>query len=167
LQLFALCLIVQAHLPKTTSGKVQRQLCRALFLEGRLDCTYEWRRSEVDVQQALSCAAGQQSRRYGALGLPAADPGRQGEAATLQWLQQWLLSHCDVDGADFDAELSFSACGMDSAMTVRMVHALAQWLGRELEPEVAWNYPAPARLAAHLAALAHAEPGTLREKVSA
>ena len=167
LQLFALCLIVQAHLPKTTSGKVQRQLCRTLFLEGRLECCYAWRRGEVDVQQALFAGAGQQSRRYGALGLPAADLPQSGEAATLQWLQQWLQSHCDVDGAGFDAELSFSAYGMDSALTVRMVHALAQWRGIELETEVAWNYPTPALLAAHLATQLHPYPRALRVKVPA
>lgn len=171
LQLFALCLIVQAHLPKTTSGKVQRQLCRTLFLEDRLQCTYAWRRGEIDAQQALFASAQQQSRRYGALGLPGGDLPQPGEADTLQWLQQWLQTHCDVEGEGFDAELSFSACGMDSAMTVRMVHALAQWRGIELAPEVAWNYPAPALLAAHLAthpaAPPHPAPRALHEKVSA
>lgn len=170
LQLFALCLIAQAHLPKTTSGKVQRQLCRTLFLEDRLDCAYAWRRGAVDAQQALCADAGQQSRRYGAVGLPGAaavqDEVRD-EAATLEWLQQWLQSHCDVDAGGVDAELSFSAYGMDSALTVRMVDALARWRGLELEAEVAWNYPSPALLASHLAALPQPVARAPHEKVPA
>lgn len=170
LQLFALCLIAQAHLPKTTSGKVQRQLCRTLFLEDRLDCAYAWRRGAVDAQQALSADEGQQSRRYGAVGLPGAAAVRdevRDETATLEWLQQWLQSHCDVDAGGVDVELSFSAYGMDSALTVRMVDALAQWRGLELEAEVAWNYPSPALLASHLAALPHPAVRASHEKVPA
>nr|WP_312371997.1 AMP-binding protein [Delftia acidovorans] len=166
LQLFALCLIAQAHLPKTTSGKVQRQLCRTLFLEDRLDCAYAWRRGAVDAQQALCADAGQQSRRYGAVGLPGAAAVHD-EAATLEWLQQWLQSHCDVEAGGVDAELSFSAFGMDSALTVRMVDALARWRGIELEAEVAWNYPSPALLASHLAALPHPAARAPHEKVPA
>ena len=63
LQPFALCLIQQAHLPKTTSGKVQRRLCRTLFLEHRLQSIFMWCQGEVDPQQPL--VTGYQNRRYG------------------------------------------------------------------------------------------------------
>ncbi|HZC14233.1 MAG TPA: hypothetical protein VE270_09460 [Thermoleophilaceae bacterium] len=35
-------LIEPRTIPKTSSGKVQRHLCRRLFLEGRLDVVAEW-----------------------------------------------------------------------------------------------------------------------------
>ncbi|MET3493988.1 AMP-binding protein [Variovorax boronicumulans] len=164
LQLFALCLIVQAHLPKTTSGKVQRRLCRTLFLEDRLESVHAWRRGEVDAQQALLADAAHQSRRYGAVGLAAP---RRDEAAALDWLEQWMTAHCDADPDGFDPDLSFAARGIDSAMTVRMVHALAQWSGLPLEPEVAWNYPTPTALAAHLASHPEPAPDSSREKALA
>lgn len=47
LDLYAVVLIRQASLPRTTSGKIQRLLCREKFLSGQLRVVLEWRRKEL------------------------------------------------------------------------------------------------------------------------
>jgi len=43
LQVYAVILLPPRGLPKTSSGKVQRQLCRSLFLENKLEPISDWR----------------------------------------------------------------------------------------------------------------------------
>jgi hypothetical protein len=49
---YAIVLLKQGQLPVTTSGKIQRQLCRSKFLEGSLTPIAEWR-APVDSQSDL------------------------------------------------------------------------------------------------------------------
>lgn len=50
----AVVLLKPGQLPKTSSGKVQRQACRQQWLDGQLMVVSEWRRGqEVDQRQAL------------------------------------------------------------------------------------------------------------------
>ena len=49
LDLHAIVLIRQASLPRTTSGKIQRTLCREKFLAGQLKTVAEWRRKEISA----------------------------------------------------------------------------------------------------------------------
>lgn len=43
LDIYAIVLLKPGSIPKTSSGKIQRQLCKAKFLEGTLDPLREWR----------------------------------------------------------------------------------------------------------------------------
>jgi acyl-CoA synthetase (AMP-forming)/AMP-acid ligase II len=45
-QVDAVVLIAPRTIPKTSSGKVQRHLCRTLFLERRLEAVAEWSSTE-------------------------------------------------------------------------------------------------------------------------
>ncbi|MCS7237272.1 MAG: AMP-binding protein [Thermoguttaceae bacterium] len=49
LDVYAVVLIRPASLPRTTSGKIQRLLCREKFLTGQLKVVFEWRRKELSV----------------------------------------------------------------------------------------------------------------------
>jgi acyl-CoA synthetase (AMP-forming)/AMP-acid ligase II len=40
---YAIVLLKPSHLPRTSSGKIQRQLCRTKFLRGELEGIAEWR----------------------------------------------------------------------------------------------------------------------------
>ena len=41
-QVYAVALLKTGSIPKTSSGKIQRHVCRALFLAGALDALAEW-----------------------------------------------------------------------------------------------------------------------------
>lgn len=53
LDLYAVVLIRPASLPRTTSGKIQRLLCRDKFLGGQLKVVFEWRRKEAFVSGSV------------------------------------------------------------------------------------------------------------------
>jgi acyl-CoA synthetase (AMP-forming)/AMP-acid ligase II/acyl carrier protein len=53
LDLQAIVLIRQASLPRTTSGKIQRTLCREKFLAAQLKTVAEWRRKDSTVTSAV------------------------------------------------------------------------------------------------------------------
>jgi acyl-CoA synthetase (AMP-forming)/AMP-acid ligase II len=56
LDVYAIVLLKQGQLPVTTSGKIQRQLCRSKFLEGSFTPIAEWRApldSQSDLRQLI------------------------------------------------------------------------------------------------------------------
>jgi hypothetical protein len=60
ISLHAIALVPAGTLPKTTSGKLQRFLCRDGFLDGTLGATAVWHDGEVTLQtQSDFSAAGQ------------------------------------------------------------------------------------------------------------
>ena len=127
-QLYELVLIRPASLPRTSSGKVQRQRCRDLYLGGRL------------------AVVGRS-----ALGDPAAagpDPGRRGldearsraasgfEGRSIEdFLHAALARVVRLDPARIDRELPMSSFGLDSLAAIELCHALEVELG--VAPSVA------------------------------
>ncbi|TBR56993.1 AMP-dependent synthetase [Westiellopsis prolifica IICB1] len=49
LEVFAIVLLKTGNIPKTSSGKVQRQTCKAMFLEGKLDVVHLASRGELQT----------------------------------------------------------------------------------------------------------------------
>ncbi len=58
LDVYAVVLIRQASLPRTTSGKIQRLLCKEKFLSGQLRVVLEWRRKELSALSHLRLRGG-------------------------------------------------------------------------------------------------------------
>src|SRR4029453_11829996 len=51
LQRYCVTLIKTGSLPRTSSGKIRRQACRAQFLDGKLSVLAEWRESTTPASQ--------------------------------------------------------------------------------------------------------------------
>jgi acyl-CoA synthetase (AMP-forming)/AMP-acid ligase II len=51
---YAIALIKMGSIPKTSSGKIQRHLCRAKFLDGSLDILSEWRSPDAEAKDITS-----------------------------------------------------------------------------------------------------------------
>lgn len=138
----AVVLIRQTSLPRTTSDKVQRSLCRERYLAGLLKVLAEW----VKPQAASSPAHPRLKHR----------PQTEAEIRRLaeeieQWLLQWLIENTGVPADTVDRERPFAEYGMDSMRAVELSQTLEGWLGIELTAVIAWNYPTPASLAPFLA----------------
>ena len=73
------------------------------------------------------------------------------EAEITAWCVAHLAKALRRPEEKIDPQTKFARLGVDSAMAVYLVAELEEWLGRELAPEVAFEYPTIAELARHLA----------------
>jgi len=133
-----------AAIPLTTSGKVQRQACRGMLERDELPVRYRWSRSVV-------------SDETGSVTLPElptrVDPDaiEDGAEQIEAWLLAWLVLRGGVASDQVHRDTPFADYGLDSLAAVELSAELEDWLGIELTPVLAWNYPTPKRLGRHLA----------------
>ncbi len=126
----AVVLIERGSLPKTSSGKQRRGTCRSQYLADELPVVADSRR-------------------------PAAAPGPPPDArprsSIVAWLTDQIAARAGVAADEVDAARPFAAFGLGSVELTNLAAELGEWLGRELPPSVAYDYPTVAKLAAHLA----------------
>jgi amino acid adenylation domain-containing protein len=142
LQVHAIVLIRTGTLPKTSSGKTRRHACREKFLGGRLEVVAEWREG----------ASGPTLRQSGGIEPAPRGPSfRPTEEAIQQWLVQELSRRLKIAPEEIGVREPFARFGLDSIGAVGLSGELETWLGRRLDPTLAYDYPSVASLAAHLA----------------
>ncbi len=137
LQLFSAIFINQANLPKTTSGKVQRNLCKRLFIDKEFDALYTWYPQKLDDNQLLdgNIANLQNNNLSTELSYD----------KLIQWLENWIKeSFPNIN--NFEKSNNFFSYGMDSKSTALMVYDLENYIGYELDPTLCWNYTNPHKL---------------------
>ncbi len=169
LQVYAVVLLKTASIPKTSSGKIQRQACRTGFLARNLDIVGEW---QVNFQE-LELAALQTSL---ATLLEHVQQGAQNHSASEQTasnpekIQNWLVTHLALSlklpPDEIDTQESFAHYGLDSSVAVSMTSELGEWLGWELDPTLFWEFPSIAALAQHLDAECRLLKSTNQVKLS-
>ncbi|MEX0611293.1 MAG: AMP-binding protein [Pirellulales bacterium] len=163
---YAIVLIRQTSLPITSSGKVQRNLCREKYLAGDMKLVYSW------SNPSLNGASGPKSSPAANVNILLHDEGvswtRVGESGRRRtippsveldraaerieaWLLEWLVARLSLNPADVTRDRPFAEFGVDSLTAVELSHELEQQFKVSLPPIVAWNYPTPAALARYLA----------------
>jgi acyl-CoA synthetase (AMP-forming)/AMP-acid ligase II/acyl carrier protein len=177
---YAIVLIRQASLPRTTSGKIQRNLCRQQYLAGDLTVVANWANAIPGEAQATGDGADSFTVVSGRSPLPAAPeapppsaapptvptpkpalelPARPLTASELDrlterieaWLMEWLIQRAGVAVDKADRDRPFAEFGLDSLTAVEFSRELEDWLHVELTPVIVWNYPTPATMARFLA----------------
>jgi acyl carrier protein len=68
-----------------------------------------------------------------------------------EWLIGYLAPLLKIDRDQIDRRRPFAEYGLDSLAAVTLSGELERWLGRELSPTLAWDYPTIESLARHLA----------------
>lgn len=136
LQVHAVQLLKPGSIPHTSSGKIQRRLCRQRFLDGKLNAVAEWRRQVSPVREA------QPSGRR-----PSAMPD---EASLRGWLVQRLSSLAQVSPDELAVDEPFSRYGMDSASAIELAGQLEDFSGRPCPPTLMYDYPTIELLARQL-----------------
>jgi acyl carrier protein len=76
---------------------------------------------------------------------------RPNEAAIRDWCTEYLARTLELPVADVGPDIRFVRLGLDSASAVHFIVELEEWLGIELVPELAFDYPTTAELARYLA----------------
>lgn len=135
LQIFELVLVKQYSLPKTPSGKVQRQKCREQYEQQALRVIY----SSKTIFLNSSSLDSHQDKNSNDIGLI---------HEIQQWIINWLAERLQINNKQLDAHHAFADLGVDSVVAVELASALEQKYSLSknshedmLGPEVAWNYP--------------------------
>ncbi|HJQ80845.1 MAG TPA: AMP-binding protein [Lacipirellulaceae bacterium] len=168
----AIVLIRQTSLPITSSGKVQRNLCREQYLAGELKVVHSWTNPAPKTAPAKAATNGRVEvqlnvgppSRGGPHDTPSVVPlgsrhlpdrsaielDRAAERIEA-WLLDWIVRRLGLDAADISRDRPFAEFGVDSLTAVELSQELEDEFKVPLPPIVAWNYPTPAALARYLA----------------
>ncbi len=135
LPVYTVLLLKTGHLPKTSSGKVQRRKSRSEFLAGNLAVVGEWRQAaECADKPSLSQPTLPTSEIINSQKLPTS-------AVIQSWLVNWIAQHLKVAADHIDIRVPLTRYGMDSVTAVSLSGELAEWLERPISPTVAYDYP--------------------------
>ncbi|WP_406694053.1 amino acid adenylation domain-containing protein [Singulisphaera sp. Ch08] len=152
LDVHAICLIKAMSLPKTSSGKVQRQASRELYLAGTLD---------IVGSQVKEVGTGESPPTpLASTPAPAPpEPKAEGERPRASDVEAWLIARLagtlGIQAGQIDTKTPFSGYGLSSLQAVGLAGELQDWLGQPLSPTLVYEYPTIKELAGHLAGVAH------------
>ena len=167
---YAIVLIRQTSLPITSSGKVQRTLCREQYQTGQLKVVHSWTNPAATAKSngtnghakvhvhpgGVSWSEPSPKPQNGAAAAPPA--GTNGARSVVEvdrvaerietWLLNWLVERLQLAPADVQRDRPFAEFGVDSLTAVELSQELEEQFQVPLPPIVAWNYPTPAALRA-------------------
>lgn len=132
----AVVLVDPLRIPTTSSGKIQRSACRQQFLDGLIEGVCEWHSLPSTEAHPVPTTAPQHAERS--------------VAQIADWLITQLSGELDISPTEIDPFQPFAYYGLDSIRAVRMAAALEEWLGRELAPTLAYEYPTVDQLSRYL-----------------
>lgn len=58
-----------------------------------------------------------------------------------QFITQWMATHLQLEASEIDPGQTFLFYGMDSMDAVNLSSAVSEFIGREISPDAAYEYP--------------------------
>ncbi|MBV6625897.1 MAG: acyl carrier protein [Rivularia sp. (in: Bacteria)] len=58
-----------------------------------------------------------------------------------EWITSYVANLLEVDAEEIDPTIPFDRYGLDSSAAVGMTGDLEDWLGREIDPTMIYDYP--------------------------
>ncbi|MDJ0600767.1 MAG: AMP-binding protein [Crocosphaera sp.] len=148
LQVYGILLLKTASIPKTSSGKIQRHACKQGFLDDSLKTVGVWKAIETESQPQQSDEPCKNSQNL--------------TSATAkeiqQWIINWLAQNLSLAPATMNPKKPLADYGLDSVNAVELAQALGEWLGEEIDPTLAWNFPSIEAVAHHLGSSGQLSP---------
>ncbi|HEX7312965.1 MAG TPA: amino acid adenylation domain-containing protein [Pyrinomonadaceae bacterium] len=133
-QAYAVVLVRPGGVPRTSSGKIRRGLCRQMFLENGLDVLLEWHAPVAEEVEAFVPSLVDTS-----------------SAGSIEgWLQQTLAARLGLTVEEVDVRRPLVFYGVDSLTAVEMAHALETALGVSVPMANLLQGESLAEVAAHL-----------------
>ncbi len=131
-----LVLIRQASLFKTSSGKVQRSLCKNALLTNQLIVIAEWQRNSfASVPSQIAS-----------------------HPSDLQlWMRQWLAKRLAITEQQINIHCNFAYYGIDSLLAAQFCAACEQKVQQKINPSLLWSYTTIEQFANYLSGLAKIE----------
>ncbi|MGQ0678280.1 MAG: AMP-binding protein [Actinomycetota bacterium] len=129
----------------TSSGKVQRQSCRADFIEGKLDVVWE-----SMIHPAPHDRASRKSRVIGREALVGLRPNQR-HRAIVTYLRELLADMVGLSVGDVAANQPLGTFGIDSLKGNELTATIEQDMAVRLSSTLIWNHPTIAQIAHHIA----------------
>lgn len=120
LQVHSALVVQYGSIPKTSSGKVQRHVCRARFRAGELAVTKQWRETIATPEGSIAPATSRDGLEV------------RSEKAIAQHVARQIASRIGADAAMVDLERPIAHYGVDSLMAIEMKHSLESAFGVSL-----------------------------------
>nr|AKL71641.1 NocH [Nostoc sp. CCAP 1453/38] len=135
LDIYAVLLLKTASIPKTSSGKIQRQACRTQFLNNQLDVIREWK-DQPHKQVTNPGNSPMQNNLSNIIKLGIQD-----------WLIAWIAKERKLDIKNIDSSQSLTYYGLNSLDSMNLLGDLENWLGYSITPDWLWDSPSIEALA--------------------
>jgi acyl-CoA synthetase (AMP-forming)/AMP-acid ligase II/acyl carrier protein len=134
LNIYDIQLIKTGTICKTSSGKIQRFLCKEKYL------------NEVEAIKSQKSQFSKKSEQKANI------TNQVNTKAIQDWLSRWLSNKLKIPLEQIDHTKAFAEYGIDSVMAVELAQDLEEWLpsNLEIEPTLAWNFPSIEALASYL-----------------
>ncbi|MBN1991920.1 MAG: AMP-binding protein [Anaerolineae bacterium] len=140
LDVYAVLLLKPVSIPKTTSGKIQRQACKTGFLDKILAVQGEWQQTTPPAKDVPGPETSVKATR---------PPSNETDIQT--WLVEKIAQQRQCPAADININTPFTHYGLDSLAAITLSGELADWLERPVSPTLLYDYPTIVTLAQHLA----------------
>jgi acyl transferase domain-containing protein/acyl-CoA synthetase (AMP-forming)/AMP-acid ligase II/acyl carrier protein len=129
LQPYAIVLLEPGSIQKTSSGKIQRQACRADYLAESLRVVAEWVQIQPDALPSERSGASTESREVG---------------PSPEFLREWLILQLEqrlgISRAEIDLRTPVARYGLDSKQALSLVGDLEILLQRRLIPTLVYEH---------------------------
>lgn len=160
LDVYAVVLLKTASIPKTSSGKIQRQACRASFLAGTLNVIGDWSKNpehkngfkqlKSDINSLLK-----QVKSYQVVEEFSEVSQNQIVSDTQEAIEEWLIKKVaeilQIAPEKIDIQQDLASYGLSSLAAVSLSGELEQWLGKSVSPMLVYEYPSIHAVAHYLA----------------
>ncbi|MEE9492222.1 MAG: AMP-binding protein, partial [Gammaproteobacteria bacterium] len=138
LPVYQVLLIKPGTIPKTSSGKIQRQATRAKFLTEELQVMSSWRIESETQELVIEASMTDQDNDKTVLS------SHQHDSITEE-IRHWLVAHLAkelrIPPTEIDVSEPFTYYGLASVEGVAMVGKLEEWLDRSIPLSLVWDYP--------------------------
>jgi acyl-CoA synthetase (AMP-forming)/AMP-acid ligase II len=146
LQVYAVVLVSPMSIPKTSSGKIQRYVCRAQFLEGGLKIIG----SNILDASAAEAPSGQSEESFIRKALAAVkEPGAQRALLTL-YLQEQVARELGIEPSRLHPQQPLSKVGLDPLKAVGLQYSIEKDLGVVLSAASFLEGPSVSQLASQV-----------------
>ncbi len=145
LRVHAIALIRARTIPKTSSGKIQRKLCKRLFMEDRMKVIKKWHEKESDKPEEAA-----RKKKH---------EGFTSAGHIQNWLVKKLAASIEIAVSDIDVNASISAYGLDSVDIAEMQGEISDLLDVKIPQDYLMRVDSLAKLSLNLFGLAYDQSG--------
>jgi malonyl CoA-acyl carrier protein transacylase len=147
LEVYGVVLLKTGSIPKTSSGKIQRQACKLGFLEKSLNVVEEWQKTLESHQKINNSNLQQNSLSQN----DALQNSSKSVEEIQAWLAQKLAEILQLSPEQIDFKQPLAVYGLSSVKAASIAAELEKWLGMTVAPTIVYDYPTIQALSDYLA----------------